>query len=190
MRKLTILVDMDDTIEYLLKEWVEWLNARHGLNVSVDDVRCWNIAEAFPELTAEQVYDPLYYHELWMRVKPMPDAQEVLKKLIEDGHEVYITTSSNYSTIATKITWVLFRYFPYICWDHVIVAAKKQMIRGDVMVDDGPHNLEGGDYEKLLMNAPHNRDYDEKSHGMTRVFNWSEIYDEICAIADRETEES
>ena len=188
MKKLTILVDMDDTIECLLKEWVAWLNARHGLDVKLDDVRCWNLAKAFPELTEEQVYDPLYYHELWMRVKPMPDAQEVLKRLQDEGHEIYITTSSNYSTLPTKITQVLFRYFPYITWDHVIVATKKQMIRGDVMVDDGPHNLEGGEYVKLLMNAPHNRDYDEKAQGMTRVFNWEEIYEAIRAVAEGEKE--
>ncbi len=30
MKHLTILVDMDDTIESLASAWVDYLNARHG----------------------------------------------------------------------------------------------------------------------------------------------------------------
>ena len=68
----------------------------------------------------------------------------------------------------------------------MIVAAKKQMIRGDVMVDDGPHNLEGGDYIRILMNAPHNRSYNAEEHGMIRAFSWREIYGIISEIACNE----
>ena len=49
------------------------------------------------------------------------------------------------------------------------------MIRGDVLIDDGIHNLEGGHYEKILMTAPHNINYDAEKHGMIRVRNWKEI---------------
>ena len=38
MKLLDILVDMDDTIEHLLNAWVEYLNARHGTSVKVDDI--------------------------------------------------------------------------------------------------------------------------------------------------------
>lgn len=57
---------------------------------------------------------------------------------------------------------VLFRYFPMFTWDDVIITAHKQLINGDVLVDDGVHNLVGGSYEKLLMDAPHNRKFRHK----------------------------
>ena len=38
MKLLTILVDMDDTIEHLLKAWVEYLNERHGTTVKHEDI--------------------------------------------------------------------------------------------------------------------------------------------------------
>ena len=207
--KLTILVDMDDTIENLLVHWIGWLNETHGTSVDAEEIRSWNIQEAFPSLTTEQVYEPLLQDEFWLRVTPKPDAQDYLQTLADDGHEIYITTSSNYKTIPVKMEHVLFKYFPWLDWDHVIIASRKQMIRGDVMVDDGPHNLEDGMYYKILMDAPHNRDYvppdntlfpshiEEAKNGarfrplidatkinnMIRARNWQEVYAVITHLA-------
>lgn len=167
-KKLTILVDMDDTIENLLVHWVAMLNELYGTSVDVENVRSWFLQEAFPELTQEQVYAPLKTDELWLRVTPKPDAQEYLKRLRDDGHEIFITTSSAYQTVPVKMERVLFRYFPGITWSQVILASTKQMIRGDVMVDDGPHNLEYGAYYKILMDAPHNRNYTPQAYGVCR----------------------
>ena len=208
-KKLTILVDMDDTIENLLVHWIDWLNEAYGTSVDAEEIRSWNIQEAFPDLTAEQVYEPLLQDEFWLRVTPKPDAQDYLQTLADDGHEIYITTSSNYKTIPVKMEHVLFKFFPWLDWDHVIIASRKQMIRGDVMVDDGPHNLEGGRYCKILMDAPHNRDYvppsstifpshiEEAKNGarfcplfdataannMIRARNWQEVYAVITHLA-------
>ena len=74
-----------------------------------------------------------------------------------------------------KMERVLFRYFPFLSRDQVIITGNKQMIRGDVMIDDGIHNLEGGEYRKILFTAPYNKDYDAEANGMIRVHNWDEI---------------
>ena len=52
-----------------------------------------------------------------------------------------------------------------------------------MLIDDGPHNLTGGTYRKLLFTAGHNRDFDERSVGAVRVNNWEEAYREVCRIA-------
>lgn len=184
MKKLTILVDMDDTIENLLDAWLNALNEKHGTRVTPDDVHSWDLHEAFPGLSAEQVYEPLFTQELWLDVRPKWDAVRFLYILQKEGHEIYIVTSSNFRTIDTKVSAILGRYFPFIPEDHVIVCSKKQMIRGDVMVDDAPHNLEGADYVKILMSAPHNRDYPAEEHGMLRVRNWREAFLFLYDLAD------
>ena len=48
-----------------------------------------------------------------------------------------------------------------------------------MLIDDGIHNLEGGDYRKILFTAPHNRFYDAEANGMTRVNTWEEIVEII-----------
>lgn len=183
MRHLTILVDMDDTIENLAEAWVDYLNARHQTSTSLSDITDWDISKVFPTLTKEQVYAPLFEDAFWSWVKPMKGASETLQKLIADGHTVLIVTTSNYQTLAAKMEQVLFRYFPFLTWNDVIITAHKQLIKGDVLIDDGIHNLEGGDYFKILMTAPHNRNYDADKNGMYRVSSWSDAYSAIQALA-------
>ena len=97
---------------------------------------------------------------------------------------LYIVTASLYQTLPEKMDEVLFRYFPYISWDHVIVTHNKHLIHGDVLVDDGPHNLSGGSYRKILFEAPHNREFDETSIGAMRARSWEEVYGIISAMAE------
>lgn len=187
--KKTILVDMDDTIENCTEAWVNFLNRRYGTDVDPDSITEWVVSAAFPTLTHEQVYDCVIEDEFWHSVKPFEDAVYYLKKLIDDGHEIYIVTSAQYESIKVKMEDVLFRYFPYIGWDNVIIAKNKQMIRGDILIDDGIHNQVGGKYIRLLYTAPHNRAYDAGANGMIRVHNWAEIYDFISKLTEEETNE-
>ena len=121
----------------------------------------------------------------WKTVKPVPGAAEALQRLMDAGHEVYIVTATLLENIPEKMNDLLFKYFPFLSWNQVIITHEKQMIRGDVLIDDGVHNLEGGDYAKILMTAPHNRNYDAEANGMIRVQDWTEIEK---VIADMEEE--
>ena len=71
---MIVLVDMDDVLEQLVVGWVRYINDRFGTHAKAEDVRDWNMAMAFPELTHEQVYSAVYDDALWDEVKPMPGA--------------------------------------------------------------------------------------------------------------------
>lgn len=184
IKTLTILVDMDDTIEELLDPWLDYLNKKYSLHVTRDDVTSWDICQTFPMLTEEQVFEPLGDEELWKKVKPYPDAVEYLQRLIEDGHIVYIVTASHYHTIDMKLNHVLFKYFPFIKYDDIIIARRKDMIRGDVLIDDNPFNLLNGVHKGILFDKPHNQWCDTTKSGICRAYNWQEIYDIIQQMSD------
>ena len=172
---MVILVDMDDTIEQLLKTWVARANERYGRNVALDEITDWNVAAPYPGITKEEIYGVTYEPGFWSAVEPMPGAAEALKHFMDEGHEVYIVTSTEPEHVEEKMNRLLFRYFPFLDWGQVIITRRKQMIRGDVLIDDGIHNLEGGPYKKILYTAPHNRYYDAEANGMIRVHGWDEI---------------
>ena len=182
---MTILVDMDDTIEQLLAEWIRSVNTKFGRSATVDEVKSWNVAAVYPGLSWEEVYMVTVEPGFWGRVEPIPGAAEGLQKLMADGHDVFIVTATYYESVPEKMKDLLFKYFPFISWDHVIVASRKQMIRGDVLIDDGIHNLEGGEYAKILVTAPHNKDYDAEANGMIRVNSWDEILEAIDRLEHR-----
>lgn len=186
-KKLTILIDMDDTIEDLLECWVNELNRVYGTNVKYDEVFAWDMSKVFPTLTKTEIYAPLHNSNFWSKIHPLPGSVEYVKRLIDDGHNVYIVTTSHYTDIKNKIENVLAKHFPFISWKNVIITSRKQLINGDILIDDGVHNLEGGKYIKFLMDAPHNRSYDAEKNGMLRVYDWKEIYkiikdDEIATL--------
>ena len=182
---MILLVDMDDTIEYLLKAWVRGVNAAYGRSVSYEDVLDWDVTRAFPGLTREQVYSVPLRPGFWEDVEPIPGAAQALERLMQAGHEVYIVTATPFCSVPEKLDGYLSRHFPFIPKEQVIVTSKKQLIRGDVMIDDGPHNLEGGDYVKILMTAPHNRSYDAEANGMIRVETWRQAEEVIAGLQER-----
>ena len=172
---MVILVDMDDTIEQLLAAWLRAANRRYGRNAAYEKVRDWDVSLAYPGLSREEIYAIPNEPGFWATVEPIPGAAEALQRLMAAGHQIYIVTATERESLVEKMDDLLFRYFPFLSWDQVIITKRKQLIRGDVLIDDGPHNLEGGDYVKLLMTAPHNLDYDAEANGMIRVNNWGEI---------------
>ena len=147
MKRLTILVDMDDTIINLLDAWVDRLNRSYGTEVKAEDVTQWNIAKSFPSLTSEQVYSPLLCDDFWYNVLPKEGAAEALRQLINDGHKVLIVTSSLYQTLRTKMDVTLFGYFPFITWKDVIITG----YISDIAVDEAINEI--GKVELCLMKA-------------------------------------
>lgn len=172
-RKLTILVDMDEVINNLVEVWVSELNRTHELTVGVNDINQWELEPFFPTLTRADIYRPLNNKGIWKKLVPQKGCQEVLKKWIDNGHTVLITTSTFYKHIEEKVRW-LKRYFPFLTWSDVIVTSKKYLIKGDVLIDDGLHNLTYGDFIKVIMTKPWNASFDEKANSMFRINNWQE----------------
>ena len=175
----TILVDIDDTIENLCEAWIDNLNRKYGTTVKLEDVTDWNVHKYFPKITKEQLFEPLHSDEFWKEVKPKEGAAHYLHKLIDDGYNVFLCTSTHYDTVKPKFEYVIKKYFPFIKWERVIICSYKQMIRADYLVDDGVHNLIQGGYKKILFTAPHNLKCNLEKYGMIRADNWKEVYDII-----------
>lgn len=181
MKSLTILIDMDDVLEDLVGCWIAELNAQHGTSVEMEDITEWRIANFFPTLTVEELYAPLFDPQMWGKLQAIPGAAENVKRLIDDGHTVRVVTATHYGTVLPKMERFLYLY-PFLKWKNVIIASDKSMILGDVMIDDGVHNLENTSCAKILFDRPHNRSYDAEANGMVRVRTWDEIYDVISEL--------
>ena len=177
MKNLTILVDMDDTIENLCEAWCAALNKQHNLRVKPQNIKEWDLRQSFPTLTPKQIYAPLFNDAFWDTVKPIPGAQKALRELAEDGHRLLIVTASHPETVSAKLNKVLFRYFPFLGYRDVIVASQKDVIRGDVRIDDNPENLTlvNDGSLRILFNRPHNESFNADAHNIERADDWDEI---------------
>lgn len=179
---MIILIDADGVLENLTHAWVEYLNRRYGTSVCYEDITDWDMTKAFPTLSREQVYGAELDEELYSLLRPLNGAPEYVKKLIDDGNEVYVVTSTPYQVIKVKYEQVMAKYYPFLSWKNFIITSNKQLIRGDVLIDDGIHNLVGGEYAKILVSTPYNEAFDAEGSGMIRAHDWAEIYDAVKSL--------
>lgn len=181
MKKMTILCDADDTIQELTVHWLAELNHKYNCNVKKEDIKSWDITKAYPGLTPGEVLEPLYRDEFWNRTTPIDGSSYYLEKLIRDGHKLVIVTASNPQTFDAKKR-KLMEMFPFLRKEQIIRESNKQKVTGDILIDDGVHNLIGGSYIKFLFNQPNNEDFNEKEYDITRVFSWKDIYERISNL--------
>lgn len=176
--------DMDDTLTKLVIPWYQWLNRKYNKHVDPYADIHWNPEVQYPDLSSMQIFEPLFTDEFWDTVTPIDNAVHYVKKLIEEGFSFYVVTSSHHDTVSAKFNRVLFRYFPFINRHNIITTSNKQLIKCHVLIDDGPHNIVG-DYHGLLMEASHNRQWDETKHPkVTRVHTWKEVYEKVHELYD------
>lgn len=182
-KDFTVLVDMDGVLENLHEVWIDWLNIRYDTNVKVADLEEWDISTVFPDLSRNQIFAPLREEGLWRNVEPLGGAAEVIEGFQDSGFKVVVLTAAHPDTVVLKYQW-LREHFPMIKYNDVIFANQKQLVMGDVLIDDAPHNLIGGGYNKFLFDAPYNEKW-RPPHGLayTRVFDWGDINEKVRELA-------
>ena len=174
--------DMDDTLTNLVVPWFQWLNRKYNKNVNPYEDIHWDPKVEYPDLSGMQIFEPLFQEAFWETVTPKDNAVYYVKKLIDEGFSFYVVTASHQDTVSIKFNKVLFKYFPFIDRHNVITTSNKQLIKCHVLIDDGPHNIVG-EYHGLLMEASHNRKWDESKYPkVTRVHNWKEVYENVHRI--------
>lgn len=171
-------VDLDDVLWGLLDAWLLRWNEVTGDNIQPEDIKSWDIARYVNKGTKEMLFYILEQNDFWGTVQPYADAQEYLKRLIDDGYDVVVVTASSHRTLKAKLDR-FYKLFPFIKEEQVIVTKRKQMIDMDVLIDDNPANLYNSSYRKILFDTPHNKAVDEVNIKAVRMYDWHEIYEYI-----------
>ena len=179
---MRIFVDMDDILVNLLDEWLIYLNNYEGVTPRTEeDITQWNMRIAYPTLTDSELYGCLSDGEFWYRVQPVKDAYKYLKLLREEGHEIYVATSSHPLSFFCKTENCLFRHFDFLTPKNVICINNKSLLDGDVLFDDYHENLRKFKGFRVLRNKPYNLNCDGECFDV-RVDTWEEFYNGIKEI--------
>ncbi|MDQ0246385.1 5'(3')-deoxyribonucleotidase [Bacillus fengqiuensis] len=167
----TLLIDMDSVICDLMSEWHERYNRDYGDNLTIDKLKCWNSEKYVRSECGMKIYDYLKEPGLFLELNPLPNAIEVLERL-HNKYDILIVTSSVSTAFAEKEMWVE-KYLPFIGKYNLIFSHRKNMIVGDLLFDDAPHNLmefSSTGRVAVAMDYSYNRDIN-----VPRVRNWLEF---------------
>lgn len=156
-----------------------------GERLSLADIKTYSIEDYVGEQYKKDFYKIFLDKQVWERVKLLPNCVDVIKKLHDDGYEIYFVTATDTANIHKKFGF-LQRDFPFInVKDRLICAHNKQMIKVDVLIDDCLDNLIGGEYESILFDYPWNRHFDiyNTYDCVYRAYRWKDVFKIIRGIS-------
>jgi len=169
---------------FIPKELVAEINNSENIDVYMG----WN-----KEQNAE--FQIKYVNFLFEHVPFKPLAAEILKKLVGDGHKIFVIsardTETEYNRDAYKLTEKLFKknkvnYFKLItdCEDKPQACIDNKI---DLFIEDRYQICESlcaGGIRAFLMTSPHNINFDEPA-GITRVHSWPDVYYRIKQLENK-----
>ena len=179
-KMLQLLVDMDGVVARLMEKWLAVYNAEYHDNLRPEDIKTWH-AEQYARKCSPGEFNAIINRPgFFADLEVMPYAIEITKKLQDQGNTIYFVTATPYDSQTAgydKMQWVD-RHFPHIGKDHVIQAHHKNMVKGDLLLDDGPSNLEHFPGVKVAFDAPYNRNV----HANYRISYWPQLEEVVGKI--------
>lgn len=163
-----VLVDMDGVLADVYSQFSRLELGETGTVIDIESLYGKLESEAFPN------YEKHVRSTNFFRTAPViPDSVGGLKYLNEKYNVLIVSSATEFpDSLKEKVEW-LNEHFPFIKWQQIILCGTKNSIKGDIMIDDHPKNLDYFEGEKILFNQPHNM-YMVKDD-CTRVNTWQEI---------------
>lgn len=172
---MVVLVDCDNVMCMLQERVIEIFNSRHNKNYTLDDFTDYNIENNLPVQEAIDFKSIYGESGLYETIKPIDGAQNGIRKLIDNGHNVFIVTDAIPNTYGEKVAFIK-HYFPFIDESHIVAMKHKEYFRCDVMIEDNLQNLLAKPYyDRIIMDYPWNRNTHDEVYSIKRCTNWDEI---------------
>ena len=175
MIRTKIGLDWDDVISPFVRHAAAVHNMDHpnGLQIKEDDIKSWG-KDGSPAI--EAIY-PYYNDERSYNMQTVTkEAVEFIRKLQEIA-DVYIVTAVGPQFMSLRAKQI-FQSIPDFPADHILMGAAKHLVKLDIHLDDGPHNiLKSGATYPVLFRKPWN----QKLSGVLAV----NTYDEFLTLVEQ-----
>lgn len=203
-RSLEIICDMDGILVDLFAPWLGWYNERYQDDLSIEKLIQWDISQYVKEECGRDGIMAFFHPEKDHTVKPMlyrdipalDGAVDGLRALHEAGHDIIICSAVSGSTASEKFLWCK-KHLPFIPTKKIFLGYEKHRLTGDLLIDDGPHNVlahrERWAKQVSIMSIayPYNAEiydhYDVYAHCYKNTRGaWEEIVKGVDALAQKE----
>lgn len=182
--KLRIGVDFDDVIANSIQLKKEIAKELFDYDLNPEHSTSWTFHKS--SLSPEQ-YGQIKkkaYLERMPHLQEKADAKEVLTKLFNEGHEIYIITNRSDETSAQAQTWLLNHGFHFNKFINVNEKKKAPVCRRyaiDILIDDNYSEFRYLNSEQtrfFLFSSAANEDIETEPH-LKRIGSWRELYDQL-----------
>lgn len=164
---MVIAVDVDDVIFDLVPRWVSLYNEVSGDKLDYKKINGWKISEMVSPENVSVLFDVLKMDNLYDGIPIIENSFEVLRGLREKGHRIIFATAGNHPKKEKALE------------DHGFLTDKndyvflrdKGLLRADVLIDDGVHNIISFKGTGVIFTQPWNKYFKARY----RVDNWKQV---------------
>lgn len=188
----SVVVDVDGVLNNLMTETIYHLKESFAIGddkLSLDD---------FTEYEVKKCVTPDIYNKMekvwadksfWDNLIPADGAVEAMRKLIQNGIEVFIMTACTPDIVEGRSKWFA-KHFPFIKQNNIIYGHPKWLVSCDFMIEDKLETLlrTPSWTHRLLLDKPWNKYNEEKDavYAIMRGKTITELIDKVVEIVDDE----
>lgn len=179
--KFTLLIDMDGVCAEIHGQWLNLYNREYNDNLTQEQIVSWDLHKYVKEDCGEKIYDYLEEPGFFLSAPIMLGCAKSLKTLKNAGLNIILVTASPYNSPTAyyeKIKWIK-RNLPFLDSDNFVSTYIKDVIRGDLLLDDAIHNLDVFPGISCAFRQPWNREKDYRFS----VNSWEEFTELALSLA-------
>lgn len=156
----TVAFDFDGVINDLPIKWTRWLNEYYKLNVDENNLKYYDMLRNFPELSLNQILEPLKLPDFWDTVdynSGINFNEQFSGYQTLTDMRILIVTATSPETWGVKYEHCIKRLLPNFPVENIILTSRKDLIKCDVLIDDHIENLKETSAYKVLVDASYNK---------------------------------
>ena len=165
--KKIIKIDVDGVLRDMLSMMCEIYNKCYNENIKPEDVKDYDVDVSFPKckevdgISAKYFFFNEYAYEIYNCADVLPKAKEAMDIIHNLGYYIIIVT--NQESYLNKHDTLVWLDNKNIYYDSICFTDRKDLVHGDIIVDDNPEFLDMCDdnEEKILIDAPYNKNIDK-----------------------------
>ena len=173
--KQRMIIDMDEVMADTIGKLVRVMEAETGIAVDEAAIQGKGLWDGYPEGYGKTLYAMLHRKGFFLDVPVYPNCVPVMRELNEK-YEVFIVSAAMEfpNSLQEKFEW-LGVHFPFLTWHQIALTGSKNLVYGDIMIDDRTKNLDPFPGKGYLYTAHHNVHLTE----YPRLNNWDEVAKEF-----------
>lgn len=169
---MNVFFDMDGVLADTQTEVLRRYNAEYNKSYALEDIVEWDLRKVQSPGTDMCKYfdEPGFF----LGLEPMVNSQKVVEILSGMGINLFVASASPSRAVHEKALW-LQMHFPVIPKENFCFITRKDVLHGDILLDDGLHNLSRDNFKyPIVFDSPWNRNGKRE---LVRSYNWFHFLD-------------
>lgn len=185
---LKIAIDFDSTLFPTMEKVLEAYNKKHDAIFELSQITTYNLHDNFDPHIADELQELFVDKTIYDCLQPYKGAARAVKALVEQGHEIYVATSTDVRNMEWKEE-LLQKHFPFIPKKNLICIHNKSLLNVDVLIEDKLDNLKSTFADRICFDQPWNRnDEADWVYSIYRIHHWGELNNIINTIERKNKE--